>query len=135
MAGQPEQVTIPAVPTSDVLTQALGSLQGQIATFTNIYQDMQNTAQTLRDHVSQNGVTHDALDTMQGIQNGRLTDMEQRMTAMTDAVRQLQQGAAAAPAAPDYAAIAQTITAGITASLNPVLTAIATAIATPSTGG
>ena len=46
-----------------------------MATITDLYQDVRNTAQSLLDHVSSSGVTHDALDTMQGMQNAKIHDL------------------------------------------------------------
>ena len=128
MAAQHEVIAVPAVPMAEMLQQAMSTAGGQLATITDLYQDVARTAQSLSDHVSSSGVTHDALDTMQGIQNQRIHDLEQRLLNTEASLAQAQQ---AQNNQVDYNAIAQIVTAAITTSLGPVLTAIATAISTP----
>ena len=61
----PETVTIPDVPDPTQLAGVLGSADGILATFTDLDADVHNVAQSLNDHMSKNGISHDLLDTTQ----------------------------------------------------------------------
>ena len=60
----PEIIVVPDVPDAARLLQGLATREGQATIINDIYHDMQNTAQSLRDHVSSNGITHDMNDQM-----------------------------------------------------------------------
>ena len=60
--GTPEIIIVPAVPTAEALAAAMSTPQAQAAMITDIYNDLQNTAQSLSDHVSSSGNTHDMVD-------------------------------------------------------------------------
>ena len=73
----PEQIVIPQVPDRVTLAQTLQSGdEGILATFTDLYADIFNTATSLSDHVSRQGVTHDMLDTTQRVQAVELANTQ-----------------------------------------------------------